>query len=156
MARKPRFPLRPFHVVLAAGLLALPLLAAPTRAATLISAEEANLPPAAFPPQSRGITRGPTMKLESPDGPVASPFKLMVSFAAFGGAQIVPDSVKLTYLRNPSVDLTGRIKAYITPHGLGITVAEAPPGKHDLMLEAADSNQRVVKLPITIVVEPKK
>jgi len=141
----------PFALVLACA-----LRATPASAATLISAEEAGLPPAAFPAQSRGITRGPTLKLESPEGPVASPFKLVVSFAAFGGAAIQPDSVKLTYLRNPSVDLTGRVKAYVTPQGLGITAAEAPPGKHDLLLEVADSNQRVVKLPITIVVEPKK
>ena len=60
------------------------------------------------------------------------------------------------YLRNPNVDLTGRVKSFITPQGLGITVAEAPPGKHDMILEVADSNQRVVKLPITIVVEPPK
>lgn len=146
-----RLPLKPLALALA---VLLP--ATHAGAAMLISAEEASLPPAAFPPQSRGITRGPTLKLESPDGPVASPFKLVVAFAAFGGAQITLDSVKLTYLRNPAVDLTARIKPYVTPQGLGITVAEAPPGKHDLVLEVADSNQRVVKLPITIVVEPKK
>jgi hypothetical protein len=151
MARLPRVSFKYSILGMATALLAFP-----AGAATLISPEEANLPPAAFPPQTRGITRGPTLKLESPDGPVASPFKLVVSFAAFGGAQIVLDSVKLTYLRNPAVDLSGRVKPYVTPQGLGITVAEAPPGKHDLILELADSNQRVVKLPITIVVEPKK
>lgn len=130
--------------------------ATPARAAMLISPDEAKLPPSPFPSQSRGITRGPSVKLESPDGPVSSPFKLVVSFAAHGGAQIALDSVKLTYLRNPAVDLTGRVKSFITPQGLGITVAEAPPGKHDMILEVADSNQRVVKLPITIVVEPPK
>jgi len=125
-------------------------------AATLISAEEANLPPAAFPAASRGITRGPTLKLESPTGPVSSPFKLIVTFTPHGGAQIALASVKLTYLRNPAVDLTGRIKAFVTQEGLGITAAEVPTGKHELMLEVADTDARVVRLPITLVVEPPK
>ena len=152
MARTWRLALRQSPIFIA--LLLAP--AAPAGAATLITAEEASLPPAAFPSASRGITRGPTVKLESPTEPVASPFKLVVSFAAHGGAQIALESVKLTYLRNPSVDLTARIKPFVTAQGLGITLAEAPAGRHELILEVADSNARVVKLPITITVAPNK
>jgi hypothetical protein len=125
-------------------------------AATLITPDEAKLPPAAFPPLSRGITRGPTVKVESPVAAVTSPFRLIVSFASFGGAQIALDTVKLTYLRNPPVDLTARVKPFVTPQGLGITMAEAPPGTHNLILEVTDSNARIVKLPITITVEPPR
>jgi hypothetical protein len=153
MVRPARFIPKQARLVLG---LCLVLASAPAGAAMLISADEAKLPPSPFPSLSRGITRGPSVKLESPDGPVSSPFKLVVSFAAHGGAQIALDTVKLTYLRNPNVDLTGRVKSFITPQGLGISVAEAPPGKHDMILEVADSNQRVVKLPITITVEPPK
>jgi len=150
MARVARFR-TPILPALALAL----FLAAPAGAATLITADEAKLPPTPFPSLSRGITRGPSVKLESPTGPVTSPFKLVVTFQPYGGAQIALDTVKLTYLRNPAVDLTSRVKTYLTPQGLGITVAEAPPGKHDLMLELADSSGRVVKLPITLTVEPK-
>ena len=64
------------------------LLGTPASAATLITMDEAKLPPSAFPSQTRGITRGPTIKVESPSGPVTSPFQLIVSFAPHGGAQI--------------------------------------------------------------------
>lgn len=154
MARACRFPLKLFLSGLA--LACVLALATPASSATLITMDEAKLPPSAFPSPTRGITRGPTVKLESPTGSVTSPFRLIVTFVPYGGAQIMLDSVKLTYLRNPGVDLTGRIKPFITAQGLGITAAEAPPGKHDLILEVTDSNARVVKLPISIIVDPPK
>ena len=131
------------------------LFTTPAGAAVLITADEANLPPTPFPSLSRGITRGPAVKLESPSGPVTSPFRFIVTFEAHGGAQIAQQSVKLLYLRNPTIDLTSRVKVYLTAQGLGITAAEAPPGKHDMILEVADTNGRVVKLPITLTVTPK-
>lgn len=154
MASSVSFPTRRFAWCLAFGIFLLHAGAA--GAATLITTDEAKLPPAAFPPATRGITRGPTVKVESPTAAVTSPFRLIVSFASFGGAQITLDSVKLTYLRNPPVDLTARVKPFVTPQGLGITAAEAPPGTHNLILEVTDSNARVVKLPITITVDPPR
>ena len=50
--------------------------------APLISAKEAALPPAAGTLATRGISRGPAVKLTSPeaDTPVAAPFDLKVNF----------------------------------------------------------------------------
>ena len=84
----------------------------PLSAAPLISAKEAALPPAAGALATRGISRGPAVKLISPesDTPVQSPFDFKVSLDARGGQKIDPDSVKVVYMKAPFVDLTPRLK----------------------------------------------
>jgi hypothetical protein len=59
-------------------------------AAPLISAKEAALPPAAGTLATRGISRGPAIKLASPeaDMPVTAPFDFKVSFEPRGDAKI--------------------------------------------------------------------
>src|ERR1700751_2209094 len=82
----------------------------------LITPAEAQLPPlkGAVASASRGITRGPRVELvDTPtEGPLNSPRHLQLKSQAFGGAQIDPSAVQVTYLRSPEVDLTSRVKPF--------------------------------------------
>jgi hypothetical protein len=126
-----------------------PLLAAP-----LISAKEAALPPAAGALATRGISRGPAVKLISPeaDTPVQSPFDFRVNLEARGGEKIDPNSVKVVYMKSPFVDLTPRLKSSITASGIQLSKAEVPPGTHTIRITAKDTEGRETNSVVTIVV----
>jgi len=112
----------------------------------LIKPEEAALP---SPPTTtsvalvtRGITRKPNVVLASPEASVSSPFDLQFKFQAHGGSHIKPNSFHLIYLKTPNVDLTDRVKPYVTADGVQVTGAEAPPGKHMIKVMITDSDNR--------------
>ena len=127
---------------------------APLSAAPLISAKEAALPPAAGALATRGISRGPAVKLISPeaDTPVQSPFDFKVSLEARGGDKIDPNSVKVVYMKSPFVDLTPRLKSSITASGIQFSKAEVPPGTHTIRITAKDTEGRETNSVVTIVV----
>src|SRR3974390_3332479 len=87
------------------------LVSGAAQATQLITEEEAKLPPpkGAVAADRRGIMRSPKVKFISTGDAVHSPLHLQLEFEAFGGAKIDPDSVKVTFLRTPNVDLTSRI-----------------------------------------------
>ena len=76
----------------------------------------------------------------SPLGAVTSPLNLKLKFESFGGTKIDEDSVRVIYLKNPSVDLTPRLKKHLKSNGIEMDVAEAPPGEHRLKVEVKDSD----------------
>lgn len=110
----------------------------------LITAEEGNLPSAPRMTLRGGITRGPTVKVVSPaaDGRVNAPFALKVQFQGRGGSKIDPSSVKVTYLKKPSVDLTPRLKSAISEAGISAETVGVPPGTHDIRIDVSDSEGR--------------
>jgi hypothetical protein len=122
--------------------------ATPAQAFQLITPAEAALPPAAIPaPELRGSpTRRPniTVARPAPDaGLVHSPLELKITFRAFGGAAIDLDSVVVTYLKQPAVDITQRIMPFITVGGIDIMQAEVPPGLHQFWIELKDKDGRI-------------
>jgi hypothetical protein len=126
-----------------ATLIASALLTGTAGAETLISAQEAALPPAGQGLALRSISRGPRAELESPgpqDGAVKSPLDFKIGFHAFGGTTIDLASVRVTYLKKPAVDLTPRLKKYLKPTGLEMPVAEIPPGEHEIRIDLKDSD----------------
>ena len=141
-----------------AALLALGLLSASVscHAFKLIKDEEARLPAAHPAPASRGITRGPGIKLMAPDaaaGSVKSPFNLKLAFEPRGGAKIDPASVKVSYLKATPVDLLDRVKGGLSEEGIELSGAEAPAGEHPIQVSVQDSEGRkttaVFKLSVT-------
>lgn len=108
----------------------------------LIKPEEAALPAVPSPLITRGITRGPTVILASPEASVTSPFNLQFKFQPHGGSTIKPDSFHLIYLKNPNVDLTARVKPYVTANGVEMLAAEAPPGRHVITVKISDNTDR--------------
>jgi len=125
--------------------LAVFLLAAETAAAfELITPAEASLPPGKVPSAAvRGSpTRRPSITVISPSGAgaVYSPVDFKVTFGAFGGAAIDPNSVVVTYIKQPDIDLTPRLTEFITANGITIPQADVPPGLHQFWIELKDSN----------------
>jgi hypothetical protein len=125
-------------------------------AEVLITQDEAKLPPpkGAVAVASRGITRGPKIELIAGAADVHSPLHLQIKFESFGGTQIVPDSVKVTYLRTPSVDLTSRIKPFIQATGIDMPNAELPPGQHDVRVDVQDSAGHVSTSSFVFTIAP--
>jgi hypothetical protein len=110
----------------------------------LITPTEAALPPGKVPSfQVRGSpTRRPSITVISPSGAgaVYSPLDVKLAFSAFGGAAIDPNSVVITYIKQPDIDLTPRVREFITVNGIDIVHAEVPPGLHQFWVELKDSN----------------
>ena len=124
-------------------------------AATLITTEEAALPAAPGEALTRGISRGPGVKLLSPNadlGPVKAPFELKVAFEPRGGNTIDPASVKVMYLRSPFVDLTPRLQQSITETGILFPSADVPAGEHDLKITVLDKDGRETNAVVHLVV----
>lgn len=130
------------------------LLPAVAQKVTLITATEAALPPAAGTLATRGISRGPGVKLLSPatDTPVKGPVDLKFSFEGRSGEKIDPASVKVTYMKTPMVDLTPRIQAAISATGIDLKQADMPPGEHTLRITVKDTAGRETNSTTTLVV----
>ena len=110
----------------------------------LITEEEAKLPPpkGALVTDRRGITRGPKVRFLDESGPVRSPMHLQVMFESFGGAKIDLDSIKVTYLKTPNVDLTPRIKPFVQSAGIDMPDVGLPAGEHMVRIDIKDSDGR--------------
>ena len=123
-------------------------------AAPLITAKEAALPPAAGTLATRGISRGPAIKLTSPeaDTPVVAPFDFKVSFEPRGDAKIDTSSVKVVYMKSPFVDLTPRLKNAISANGIDFAKADVPPGTHTIRVSVKDSEGRETNSVLNLVV----
>jgi hypothetical protein len=124
-------------------------------AQVLITEEEAKLPPpkGAVVVDRRGITRGPKIDFVSP-GQVHSPMHFQLKFESFGGAKIDPDSVKVTYLRTPNVDLTPRLKSFVRATGIDVPDVELPVGDHMVRVDIKDSDGRVGSTSFVLKVAP--
>jgi hypothetical protein len=123
-------------------------------AAPLITSKEAALPAASGALATRGISRGPAVKLNSPEAdiPISSPFDFKVLFEARGEGKIDPNSVKVVYMKSPFVDLTPRLKSAITPTGINFSKSEVPPGTHTIRITVKDMDGRETNQVVTIVV----
>ncbi len=118
----------------------------------LITPEEARLPPPrlAVALSARGVTRGPQIEVFQDADPTHSPAHVLLKFTAHGGAKIDPATVQMTYLRTPDVDLTQRIKPFITDSGIDIPNAIVPPGSHMLRVDLKDSDGRTGTVNFTL------
>jgi hypothetical protein len=124
-------------------------------AAPLISAKEAALPAASGALATRGISRGPSVKLVSPeaDTPVSSPLDFKVNFEARGEGKIDSSSIKVVYMKSPFVDLTPRLKNSISASGIDFSKADVPSGSHTIRVTAKDTDGRETNTVFTIVVK---
>jgi hypothetical protein len=121
----------------------------------LITPEEAQLPTPKGVFAARAITRGPRIDLSSADeGALRSPLRLQLKFHGFGGATIDLDSLRVTYLKQPNIDLTSRVKPYAQSTGIEIPDAEAPPGEHLVRVEIHDSEGRRTMTTFLLSVSP--
>lgn len=125
---------------------------------TLITPEEAARPMANSEVIGfRALTRAPSIRLISPDAtgqPLKTPLNLRLQFQAHGGSVIDPDSIRVTYLREPKVDLTERMRRHIQAQGIDMRDAELPPGDHQLRVEVRDRDGRQSVEVINLTIRP--
>ena len=79
---------------------------------------------------------------------------LQLKFQAFGGAQIDPNAVQITYLKSPEVDLTSRVKPFVQASGIDIPETLLPPGDHVLRVDVKDTDGRTGTTSFTLKVAP--
>lgn len=142
------------QIICAIGLV-ITLGSAPLMAAPLITAKEAQMPSASGELKTRGIARGPGIKVISPDvtaPEIKGPFDLKVVFESRGGNKIDPSTVKVTYLKATAVDLTPRLKGAITENGIDFAKAEVPPGEHAVKITVKDVDGRETNTVMNLVV----
>jgi hypothetical protein len=123
-------------------------------ALTLITEDEARLPPGPSGMSRGGITLGPGIMVVTPvpDKTVRAPFTMKVTFQPHGGSKIDASRVKVIYLKSPAVDLTTRLKAGITAAGINVTDATAPPGTHDIKIDVTDDAGRTKSAVVSFTV----
>lgn len=119
----------------------------------LVTDREAALPPNAAPGETRAVTRGPAIRYVHPlDRPVRArePFWLRLEFAARGGARIDPQATRVTLLRGANLDLSGRVRPFLSDSALDIAEALAPPGSFTFRVAIADDQGRSTATTITL------
>jgi hypothetical protein len=55
-------------------------------------------------------------------------------------------------MRTPAIDLTQRIRPYITANGIYVIDAEVPPGTHTLRVDVSDTDGRTSSADFTFSV----
>ena len=122
----------------------------------LVTDVEAKLPPpkGATAMDRRGITRGPRIELISDGDSARSPIHLHLKFEAFGGSKIDTNSVKVTHIKNPTVDLTPRLKEFVQPTGIDMPDVQLPVGDHLIRVDLKDSDGRPGMTSFILKVEP--
>ena len=136
------------RVILAGGVLSFGIVAMGDAIAQagvwLVNSQEAALPPSATSKAGRSITRGPAIRQVSPAAAVTAnqPFDLHVEFAGRGGEKINPATAQITILRGGNVDITQRVKPFITANGIEMPAAMVPPGTHVLQVAVSDAGGR--------------
>jgi len=110
----------------------------------VVTGAEAAMPPSATSKAGRAITRGPAIRQVSPAAAVAAnqPFNLTVEFAGRGGEKINAGSVQILVLRGSNVDITSRMKPYVTDKGIVIPNAMVPAGSYALQVSVKDAGGR--------------
>lgn len=130
--------------------------ALPAQAFQLITQAEAALPAAPTPDIGlRGLTRGPDVDQRSPSPEAVTPLgplTLDVTFEPHNGVAVDPGTVKVTYLKEPAIDLTQRLKPYITATGIKAGDVGIPPGTHMIRIDLADTQGRTATKIMTIKV----
>jgi hypothetical protein len=133
-----------FSGIVCASLLSVAIGQAQGSGVWLVTNQEAAMPPSATSSAGRSITRGPAIRQVSPAAPVSAnqPFDLHVDFAGRGGEKINPASAQVKILRGGNVDITGRLKPFITANGIEMPAAMVPPGTYVIEVRVSDAGGR--------------
>jgi hypothetical protein len=120
----------------------------------LITAQEAGLPAEKITVAQRGISRAPQIEMVEPADAAHSPLHFQVKFRAFGGSKISANTLQLTYLKTPEVDLVPRVTRFVQGSGIDIPDAELPPGDHFFRIAISDTDGRNRSLVFELKVAP--
>lgn len=107
-----------------------------------ISPEEAAFAPATEDNliRSRGLnSKGPRIDVLKPadDIPQQSPLEIQVRFHP-NPATVNPESVKVQLVKFIAIDITDRVKPYLSESGINVKEANIPPGHHLVRITVSD------------------
>ncbi|MDL2339952.1 MAG: hypothetical protein QFB89_01330 [Pseudomonadota bacterium] len=111
------------------------------RAVTLISSAEAalpNQPPLEMSVRGLDAMSGFVQVLPPKRAVARAPFHMVIRFQE----PCHPSSVVMSLVKQPAVDLTARIRPYLTPQGIDVPDAQAPPGNYKIRLIYRDAAGR--------------
>jgi hypothetical protein len=127
------------------GLLSLATMGRAETGGWLITPEEAAMAPAAD--VTRGIVEieredvsvGPVIDVVEPSNGsrLPMPVQVLIHFAPFS-EPIDLASLKVVLIKFITIDITDRIRPYVTPEGIQVKEAKIPPGKHRVRITLAD------------------
>lgn len=102
----------------------------------------------------RGDENGPSIELLAPQigSPLKPPVPIAVKFIQRTGKDIDPSTFKLEYLKFITIDLTSRVKQYVTKEGINVPEAKLPSGTHTIRLSIGDITGAITKRILTIEV----
>jgi len=122
----------------------------------LVTAEEAALPASrSFGFSTPQPDSGPVITTPEMEATESKPFSLRIGVAPRGGVAVNPASLKMEYLKTPAVDLSIRVRPYVTQEGVKIERVTLPAGLHHFRLSVSDAEGRLSQKDFVIVVSAK-
>lgn len=88
-------------------------------------------------------------KLEAIEG---KPFALVVRLTPRDGAAPDPATLRVECLKSPAIDLTPRVRPYVSEEGVNIDRVTLPAGLHHFRVSVSDARGRMSEKDFTIVV----
>jgi hypothetical protein len=95
---------------------------------------------------TRGLG-GPVIKVLSPDQsdsdkvPVlGKPVHISVHFESFSGAKVDMSTLRVIYLKLFGIDITDRLKPYVTGDAIEVPAADIPDGDHSIRVDIKDTS----------------
>jgi hypothetical protein len=98
---------------------------------------------------------GPDIRVLSPEPEKAyqSPLKVMMKFIPREGTQVDLSSLKVECLKVFTINITDRIREYITSQGINVDKAELPSGAHKIRVTLGDTGGGVTSKVFTVKVQ---
>ncbi len=83
---------------------------------------------------------GPTIEILKPSdgGKASGPVEIQINFVPKTGSVDV-SSLKVTVVKFLSIDITDRLRDYVSPSGIQVKEAKIPAGKHIVRISVADA-----------------
>lgn len=115
----------------------------------LITEEEARMEPYAGAMMMMRAMGGPVIKVVRPDQadgqqvPVLGrPVHISVRFEPLSNAKVDMASLKVVYLKLWGIDITDRLKPYVSGEAIDAPEADIPPGEHSIRVDIKDTSGR--------------
>jgi hypothetical protein len=119
----------------------------------LLTNEEAALPaPMSYGFASPHSDNGPAIGVPELEATEAQPFALKIHLTPRDGVALDPASLRMECLKSPAVDLSLRVRPYVTQEGLNIDRVTLPAGLHHFRVSINDIRGRLSEKDFTIVV----
>ena len=101
------------------------------------------------------LTLGPAIKVIAPKGNMVqiAPFDLDIRFEQRGAAVVDLASLKVFLMRLWDIDITDRVRPYVSGDGIHVTHADFPKGQHTIKITIADHEGHESSRTMTVIVQ---